>query len=189
MTITLKKDQAITLEKADHTPLGRIRLGLGWDAAKAGLFGRRKNIDLDASAILISGQAALDIVYFNQTTSRDGAIQHSGDNVTGDGDGDDEQILVNLTALPDHIDKVVFVITSYTGQTFDQVENVYARVNDIARYDDEIARYNLADTTAKHTANVIAKITREPSGWKFTALGIPANAQMAKGLVGVALEA
>lgn len=188
MPITLQKNQAITLVKADKSPLSRIRLGLGWEAAKRGFFGGSKNVDLDASAILISGQEAIDIVYYGQLKSRDGAIRHTGDNLTGDGDGDDEQILVNLNELPAHIDKVVLVVTSYSKQTFDSVRDVYARVNDVADYDTEIVRYSLGDT-GRHTANIIAKLTREPGGWQFTALGIPADAQVAKTLVPLALQA
>ncbi|WIE81119.1 TerD family protein [Curtobacterium sp. MCSS17_016] len=186
MSINLAKGQAISLEKADHTPLHRVRLGLGWDAAPRGLFGRTKEVDLDASAILLSGQKAIDIVYYGQLSSKDGAITHTGDNRTGDGNGDDEQILINLAQLPEHIDTVVFVITSYTGQRFNEVQNVYARVNDVASHDEEVARYNLAEY-GDTTGNVIAKFTRAGTGWKFTALGIPANGKTAKALVPAAL--
>jgi tellurium resistance protein TerZ len=187
MSISLAKGQAISLEKADHTPLHRIRLGLGWDAAPRGLFGgRSKDVDLDASVILFAGQKAVDIVYYGQLRSQDGAIVHSGDNRTGDGNGDDEQILLDLANLPEHIDGLALVITSYTGQTFNDVRNVYARVNDVAALDEEVIRYDLADT-GPHTGNVVAKLTRSATGWKFTALGIPANGKVAKDLVPAAL--
>lgn len=186
MSISLAKGQAISLEKADHTPLHRIRLGLGWDPVPRGFFGRTKDVDLDASVILFAGQKAVDIVYYGQLRSQDGAIVHSGDNRTGDGNGDDEQIVLDLANLPKRIDGLALVITSYTGQTFDDVRNVYARVNDIASLDEEVVRYDLAET-GPHTGNVIAKLTRAVNGWKFTALGIPANGKHAKDLVPVAL--
>ncbi len=186
MSISLAKGQAISLEKADHSPLSRIRLGLGWDAASRGLFGRTKEVDLDASVILFAGAAAVDTVYYGQLKSHDGAVVHSGDNRTGDGDGDDEQILIDLAKLPDHIDAVAIVITSYTGQKFNEVKNVYARVTDIADYDSEVVRYDLAETGSS-TGNVIAKLTRTAAGWQFTALGIPADGRVAKDLVPAAL--
>lgn len=186
MSISLAKGQAVSLEKADHSPLHRVRLGLGWDAAPRGLFGRTKEVDLDASVIVFAGQKAVDIVYYGQLRSNDGAIVHSGDNRTGDGNGDDEQILIDLANLPTHIDGLALVITSYTGQTFDDVRNVYARVNDVASLDEEVIRYDLAET-GPHTGNVVAKLTRSSTGWKFTALGIPATGAVAKDLVPVAL--
>jgi tellurium resistance protein TerZ len=186
MSISLAKGQAISLEKADHSPLNRVRLGLGWDAAPRGLFGRTKEVDLDASVLLFAGPAAVDTVYFGQLKSLDGAVVHSGDNRTGDGDGDDEQILIDLAKLPDRIDSAVIVITSYTGQKFNELKNVYARVNDVVDFDREVVRYNLADTGST-TGNVIAKLTRSGSGWQFTALGIPANGKTAKDLVPAAL--
>lgn len=176
--LTLQKQQSLTLTKPDGAALTQVRLGLGWDAVKSsgfrGFFGGGGEIDLDASAILISGQRVADTVYYGQLRSSDGSIQHSGDNLTGAGDGDDEQIVVDLTRIPSNIDKVVFVITSYSGQTFAQVENVFARVVDLSGRENEVVRYDLGRDGGNGTANIIAKLTRNGQGaWDFTALGTP----------------
>lgn len=171
MTISLSKGNSLSLKKEDGSSLTNVRLGLGWDAAKRGFFGGGGEIDLDASAVLLnaSGQPT-DIVYFNELVSKDGSIRHSGDNLTGEGDGDDEQINVNLSAIPANVQSVVFVITSYSGQKFNSVQNVYARVVDTSAGEKEVVRYNLAES-AGVTANVIAKVSRDGSGWAFTAIG------------------
>jgi tellurium resistance protein TerZ len=180
--LTLQKNQALSLAKPDGTGLTKVRLGLGWDAKRAsggllgGLFGGRGGeIDLDASAILIGDGRVLDTVYFNQLRSTDGSITHTGDNLTGEGEGDDEQIIVDLTRIDPRVYAVVFAITSYSGQTFDQVENVFARVVDIAGSQGEVVRYDLGRNGGNGTANIIAKLTRNGRGWDFTALGAPAN--------------
>ncbi|WIB65397.1 TerD family protein [Curtobacterium sp. MCBD17_040] len=180
MHISLEKNQVITLEKGGRT-LTRIRLGLGWDAVKR-RFGRQKDIDLDASVIVYGDGKALDVIYFGQLLSRDGAINHLGDNLTGDGDGDDEQIIIDLTQVDPRADKLALVVTSYSGQSFDQVANVYARVNDLNDSEEELARYNLADTGAL-TGVIVAKLTRVGDAWQFTALGIPAAGRTASNLI------
>lgn len=175
MSISLAKGSTLSLKKADGSDLTLVRLGLGWDAKKSGLFGRVKDIDLDASAILFDkNKNRVDEVYYGHLTSRDGSIRHSGDNLTGDGDGDDEQIVVNLQLIPATVESVVLVITSYSGDSFDTIANVYARVNDVSNGDTEVARYNLADG-GRNTASIVAKIVREGSGWKIVAVGNPAN--------------
>ena len=194
MTLTLQKQQSLTLTKPDGAALTKVRLGLGWDAVNSGglrgLFGGGGEIDLDASAILISNGRVADTVYFGQKTSRDGSIRHSGDNLTGAGDGDDEQIVVDLTRIPADIDKVVFVITSYSGQTFAQVENVFARVVDLSGRENEVVRYDLGRDGGSDTANVIAKLTRNTSGgWDFTAIGTSAKGRTADRLHNAALTA
>lgn len=189
MGISLQKDQSLTLVKDNGTALSTIQLGLGWDAAKRGLLGRTREVDLDASAILISGTRVHDIVYFGQLRSRDGAIHHTGDNVTGAGDGDDEQILINLDRVDASVDKIVLVITSYSGQTFADVTNVFARVVDTTSTPErEAVRYDLRDGGTS-TANIIAKITRTADGWAFTALGIPAAGKTPQKLTTQALSA
>ena len=178
-TLTLQKNQSLSLAKADGSALTKVQLGLGWDAVRKGglrgLLGDAGEIDLDASAILVGGGRVQDTVFYGQLTSRDGSIRHTGDNLTGQGDGDDEQIVVDLNAIPANIDKVVFVITSYSGQTFNKVENVFARVVDISGTGQEVVRYDLGANTGDGTANIIAKLTRSAGGWAFTALGTPAN--------------
>jgi tellurium resistance protein TerZ len=187
MTISLTKDQAISLVK-DGRGLSNVRLGLGWDAAKKGLFGKTTDIDLDASAILVSGSRVLDTVFYGQLTSKDGALRHTGDNLTGDGDGDDEQILIDLDRVNPSVDKIVLVITSYSGQTFTDVQNVFARVIDLSGPNREVVRYDLADG-GNGTANIIAKLTRTPTGWTFTALGTSATGKTPSKLTDHAISA
>lgn len=176
MAISLTKGGSLSLKKGDGSGLTSVMLGLGWDAAKAsglrGLFGGGGEIDLDASAILYDAQGGVvDIVYYGHLTSNDGSIRHTGDNLTGDGDGDDEQILVDLTRIPANVKDVVFTINSYSGQTFNQINNVFARVVDsTAGRNAEVVRYNLAESK-NNTANIIAKITRQGNEWVFTAIG------------------
>lgn len=169
MTLSLNKGSSLSLKKDDGSVLTNVRLGLGWDAAKRGLFGGGE-IDLDASAVMLSGSNVVDTVYFGQLRSNDGSIVHSGDNLTGAGDGDDEVINVDLTRIPANVQSVVFVITSYSRQKFSTVKNVFARVIDATNGNKEVVRYNLAES-ANSTANVIAKITRDGNGWAFAAIG------------------
>jgi len=185
MSLSLSKGEGLSLKKADGTNLSKITLGLGWDAvARKGFFGGGGEIDLDASIILFDGSKKdIDIVYFGQQTSRDGAIRHSGDNLTGEGDGDDEQIVVDLSRLDRAVQSGVLVITSYSGQKFDQVKNVHARVLDESvSGSPELVRYNLAAGGA-HTASIVAKFEREGLGWKFTAIGNAANGKTPQKIV------
>jgi tellurium resistance protein TerZ len=178
MSLSLSKGSSLSLKKDDGSALTQVRLGLGWDAVKRGFFGGGE-IDLDASAVLLDGSGKpLDIVYFGQKNSKDGSIRHSGDNLTGAGDGDDEQIAVNLSAISAQVQSVVFVITSYSGQKFNSVQNVYARIVDTSAGEKEVVRYNLAES-AGVTANVIAKVSRDGSGWAFTAIGEYTNGKTA----------
>lgn len=175
MAISLQKGNSLSLTKTDGSALTSVRLGLGWDAAstKRGFFGLGGGgeIDLDASAVMLdSSGRVFDAVHFSKLSSSDGSVRHTGDNLTGEGDGDDEQIMVNLNAVPADVKTIVFVITSYSGQRFDSVKNVYARVVDTSGRDNEVVRYNLAESQ-NTTANVIAKITRGGNGWEFTAIG------------------
>lgn len=178
MAITLNKGSSLSLKKSDGSGLTQVRLGLGWDAAKSGFFGG--SVDLDASAIMLDASAKdVDTVYFGKLKSKDGSVKHSGDNLTGAGDGDDEQITVDLANVPENVKTIVFVITSYSGQKFSAVKNVYARVVDTSAGETEVVRYNLAESK-DNTANVIAKITREGAGWAFTAIGEFTNGRTAK---------
>jgi len=182
MGISLSKGGSINLQKADGSALTNVRLGLGWDSVKKGGFfgGGGGEIDLDASAILFDAQGnALDFVWFSQLASKDGSIRHSGDNLTGDGDGDDEQIVVNLSAVNPQVQSIVFVITSYSRQTFDRVANVFARVVDLSAGENEVTRYDLANG-GNNTASVIAKLQRSGAGWAFVAVGNPANGRTVK---------
>lgn len=173
MGINLEKGQKISLAKEAGGELNSVVMGLGWDAVKKrGFlgFGGGGEIDLDASCFLFDEQNELrDLVYFGQLRSQDGSIQHSGDNRTGEGDGDDEQIAVALTRIPAHIKTLVFTVSNYTGQDFSKVENAYCRLIN-GQNGQEIARYNLS-AQGKHTAQVMAKIYRHNGEWKMHAIG------------------
>ncbi|MEG2358994.1 TerD family protein [Acinetobacter sp.] len=180
MGISLVKGQKISLAKADGASLTRIYLGAGWDVAKGGGFmgglfgGGGSSIDLDASAILFDeAKQPLDNVWFAQLRSRDGSISHSGDNRTGDGDGDDEKIFVDLARVPPQVKSIVFTISSFRGQTFEKVENAFCRVVDETT-NTEIAKYNLS-AKGKYTALIIAKVYRHDGAWKMSALGESCN--------------
>ena len=145
--VSLTKGQTVSLKKDGGVALTRIRMGLGWDpvVTKRGLFGggRGANIDLDASAMMYAGSRLGDLAYYGQLISKDGSIRHHGDNLTGEGEGDDEVIDVDLTRVPPAVTQVLFVVTSYQGHTFEQVENAFCRlVDDTTGH--ELARYTLA---------------------------------------------
>ncbi|MEO6700404.1 MAG: TerD family protein [Jatrophihabitantaceae bacterium] len=177
MTVSLNKGQRVSLEKRGGGTLTRVRMGLGWDAVKKkGLFGSKKQtIDLDASALLFDAQGTLvDQVWFQQLDSKDRSVHHTGDNLTGDGDGDDESIQVDLSRLPAGVSTLVFTVNSFTGQNFSQIQNAYCRLLDETAGDTEIARYELTGS-GDHTAQIMAKVSRDGAGWSMTALGIPAS--------------
>ena len=179
MGVSLSKGQTVSLRKESGGTLTQVRMGLGWDAAKKkGLFGgmRNQSIDLDASALLFDAQGNLvDQVWFQQLRSKDGSVQHTGDNRTGAGDGDDESIVVDLNRVPAHVTTIVFVVTSYEGHTFAQVEAAFCRlVDETTRA--ELTRYTLSGGTPS-TGMVMAKLHRDANTWKMTAIGEPMNAK------------
>ncbi|WP_225756975.1 TerD family protein [Cardiobacterium sp. Marseille-Q4385] len=173
MAVNLQKGQKISLEKEAGGTLTSVVMGLGWDVAKKkGLFGfgREQSIDLDASCFIFDdNNNPIDLVYFGQLASRDGSVQHSGDNRTGEGDGDDEQIAVALNRIPANVKTLVFTVSNYTGQNFSQVENAYCRLVD-GQTGKEIARYNLS-AQGNHTAQIMAKVYRHNGEWKMHAIG------------------
>ncbi|MDP2902197.1 MAG: TerD family protein [Methylovulum sp.] len=178
MAINLQKGQKISLSKESGGALSKVIMGLGWDAKKSGggmlkgLFGGGGSdpIDLDASCVMFDdNNKAVDTVYFGHLKSKDGSIVHTGDNRTGDGDGDDEQILVDLDKVPANVKSLVFTVNSFTGQTFDAVENAYCRMVDSSTKN-EIARYTLS-TQGSHTAQIMAKVYRHNGEWKMHAIG------------------
>lgn len=192
MALTLTKSQSISLEKAAGSSLANISLGLGWDAVKSGFFGKLmgagSDIDLDASCILLDAElVAMDLVWFRQLKSRDGSIRHSGDNRTGEGDGDDESIFVDLHRLPAAVEHLVFTVNSFTGQTFQSVENAYCRIVDSA-CNRELARFNLSEKGG-HTGIVMASMSRGSAGWDFKALGISTHGRTADDLIKLAIDA
>ncbi len=177
MSINLSKGQKISLEKEAGGSLTKIIMGLGWDVVQSkskGFFGfgasATPQIDLDASCLLFDengGQA--DAVWFRQLTSKDGSIVHTGDNRTGAGDGDDEQICVDLSKVPASIKSLVFTVNSFTGQNFSQIENATCRIVN-ASNGSEIARFNLS-ALGSHTAQIMAKVYRHNGEWKMHAIG------------------
>lgn len=178
MSVNLGKGQSVSLEKAGGARLTLVRMGLGWRAAaRRGLFGslRRREIDLDASAVLYDDEGKLaDVVFFQHLVSNDGSVRHTGDNlVGGTGGEDDESILVDLSKVPAHIRQIVFTVNSYTGQTFQEVENAHCRLVDETA-GAELARYTLSGG-GPHTGQVMAKVYRGEGGWQMTAIGAPAR--------------
>jgi tellurium resistance protein TerZ len=173
--VSLTKGQSIRLEKSGGGTLTRVTMGLGWDVRKAkgfmGMFGGGGGeIDLDASCLLFdSSKQVVDAVWFRQLRSNDGSIIHTGDNRTGAGDGDDEQIIVDLSAVPGPVTTLVFTVNSFTGDTFDKIENAFCRLVD-ATNGQEIARYDLTGA-GSHTGQVMAKVSRSGGGWDMKAIG------------------
>lgn len=176
MSVNMTKGQRISMVKSNGGTLTQVRMGLGWDAVKKrGFFGSKaQEIDLDASCMIYdqSGQL-LDAVWWKQLKSRDGAIVHTGDNRTGAGDGDDESIIVNLQALSGQVATLMFVVNSFTGQNFSQIENATCRLVDSTN-ENEIARYVLTGS-GTHNSQVMAKVSRDGTGWSMTAIGAIAN--------------
>ncbi len=174
MSVNLQKGQKISLDKEAGVQLTKIIMGLAWDAVKSkgffGFGGKAPDIDLDASCILFDEQGKqTDVVWFRQLKSNDGSVVHTGDNRDGAGDGDDEQIIVDLTKVPASIKSLVFTVNSFTGQNFSQIENATCRIVN-ASDNKEVARFNLS-TLGAHNAQIMAKIYRHGGEWKMHAIG------------------
>jgi tellurium resistance protein TerZ len=178
MGISLQKGQKISLSKEAGGALNKVIMGLGWDPKKSGggllkgMFGGggAVSIDLDASCVMFDDQKKIiDTIWFRQLKSKDGSVVHTGDNRTGEGDGDDEQIIVDLSRVPASVKSLVFTVNSFTNQTFDQVENAYCRLVDSST-NKEIARYTLS-AQGSHTAQIMAKVYRHEGEWKMHAIG------------------
>ena len=168
MAINLQKGQKISLDKEAGVTLTRIIMGLAWDAVKAkgflGFGGKAREVDLDASCIVFDEQGkATDVVWFQQLKSRDGSIVHTGDNRTGAGDDDDEQIIVDLTRVPANVKSLVFTVNSFTGQNFSQIQNATCRIVN-ASDNKEVARFNLS-ALGSHNAQIMAKLYRHGGEW------------------------
>ena len=178
MSLSLVKGQKISLSKEGGEGLSTVIMGLGWDAKKKkgflGFGSRDQEIDLDASCVLFdAGGNMTDVVWFRQLRSQDGSITHTGDNRTGAGDGDDEQIIVDLSRVPLSVTTLMFVVNSFTGQNFAEIESAFCRIVD-QKTGREIARYNLS-TSGSHTAQVMARVYRNAGEWKMAALGEPSS--------------
>ena len=174
MAVNLQKGQKISLEKEAGGALSRVTMGLGWDVAKSGGFlgfgAKSQPIDLDASVVMFDeANRPVDVVWFRQLKSRDGSITHTGDNRTGAGEGDDEQIIVDLRTVPADVKSLVFTVNSFTGQNFSTVQNAFCRIFD-TNSGKEIARYDLS-VQGSHTAQIMAKLYRHNGEWKMHAIG------------------
>ncbi|MGR7001479.1 TerD family protein [Yinghuangia aomiensis] len=188
MAVSLSKGGNVSLTKeAAGGTLSAIVVGLGWDLRTT----TGEDFDLDASAIVVNqtGRVASDqhFVFFNNTATPDGNVQHTGDNKTGEGEGDDEQIKVNLAGLPEDIDKIVFPVSVYDAenrkQSFGQVRNAFIRIVNAAD-NTELARYDLSEDASTETAMLFGEIYRNGAEWKFRALG----QGYASGLAGIAKD-
>jgi len=176
--VSLRKNEAVSLVKTGARPLSKVVMGLGWDPAQRG-----RNIDLDASVISYDGSGRkLEIVWFIHKREYGGAIVHSGDNLTGQGEGDDEQIRVELGALPADVRHLVFTINSFTGQKFTEVRNAYCRLLD-GSTNAELVRYDLSASEPR-TGVLMARLSRMPDGsWTMKALGEFHQGKTAKAMV------
>lgn len=186
MSVNLQKGQKVELRKLGGSTLRRVVVGLGWDEApakKTGLFGslfggqKQSPIDCDASAfVCVNGKlnSNKDIVYFGHLIHASHAIEHMGDNLTGAGEGDDEQIAVNLEAVPANYDRIVFVVNIYQAQErkqhFGMIGNAFIRICD-ADTNQELCRYSLSDDYQGMTAMIFGEIYRHNGEWKFNAIG------------------
>ena len=186
MGVSLVKGANISLTK-EAPGLSAVIVGLGWDARTTD----GQPFDLDSSAIACNTEGQVvspgHFVFFNNLTSPDTAIQHSGDNLTGEGAGDDEQIRVNLSGLAPEVDKVVFPVSIYDAETrnqsFGQVRNAFIRVMNQAD-NAEIARYDLSEDSSTETAMIFGEMYRNGADWKFRAVG----QGYSSGLAGIARD-
>jgi stress response protein SCP2 len=176
--VSLKKNQSVSLVKGGKPLLSSVRMGLGWEPAYGG-----KAIDLDASVIAYGPQRNhVESCYFGRLTILNGAIQHSGDNLTGEGSGDDEAITVHLGGLPPEVTGLVFTVNSFSGQKFNQVAKAYCRLLD-ATTGEELVRFDLTGAEPS-TGVMMCKLIRQFSGeWEMTALGDFVDARTVKGMV------
>ena len=186
MGVSLVKGGNVSLTK-EAPGLTNVVVGLGWDVRST----TGADYDLDASAIMLntSGKVLSDshFVFFNNLTSPDGTVEHTGDNLTGEGEGDDEAIKVNLAAMAPEVDKIVFAVSIYDAdarrQSFGQVSNAFIRVVNAAD-DRELTRFDLSEDASTETAMVFGELYRRGPEWKFRAVG----QGYASGLAGIARD-
>ena len=175
MAINLKKGQRVALEYSMKLAM----VGLGWDTNR---YDGGYDFDLDASVFLLGSNGKLlrdeDFVFYNNLNGRDGAVVHTGDNLTGDGDGDDEVIMIDFTKIPEEITKIAVVVTIYDAdvrrQNFGQVDNAYIRLAKLADEFDTVGtpilRFDLTEEFSVETALVVAEIYKRNGEWKFNAV-------------------
>ncbi|MEZ0068192.1 tellurium resistance protein TerD [Streptacidiphilus sp. MAP12-20] len=186
MGVSLSKGGNVSLSK-EAPGLTAVLVALGWDVRTT----TGADFDLDASAILLAATGKVasdkDFVFYNNLKSDDGSVEHTGDNLTGEGEGDDEIVKVNLTAVPASVEKIVFPVSIYDAenrqQNFGQVRNAYIRVINQSG-GGEIARYDLSEDASAETAMVFGELYRNGAEWKFRAIG----QGYASGLRGIAQD-
>ena len=173
MAISLNKGGNLSLSKTDPS-LTHVLVGLGWDARSTD----GVDFDLDASAFLLGENDKVrgehDFIFYNQTRSPEGSVEHTGDNRTGDGDGDDESVKIDLSKVPAEIQKIAITVTIHDGesrgQNFGQVQNAFIRiVND--QSNTEIVRFDLNEDYSTETAMIFGELYRHGGEWKFRAVG------------------
>ncbi|MER6603536.1 TerD family protein [Streptomyces parvus] len=182
--VNLQKNQTVSLVKGGAPLLSRVRMGLGWEPAFRG-----KDIDLDASVIAYGpNRNHLDSCYFGKLTILNGAIKHSGDNLTGEGAGDDETIVVDLGRIPADATGLVFTVNSFTGQKFNEVAKAYCRLIDDAS-GEELVRFDLTGAEPQ-TGVMMAKLIKQFTGeWEMTAMGEFVKSRTVRGMVKPAAKA
>jgi tellurium resistance protein TerD len=186
MGVSLSKGGNVSLTK-EAPGLTAVIVGLGWDVRTT----TGSDFDLDASALMLgtSGKILSDqhFIFFNNLKSPDGSVEHTGDNLTGEGEGDDEQIKMNLASVPAEVDRVVVTVSIYDaesrGQNFGQVRNAFIRVVNQAD-NRELARYDLSEDASTETAMIFGEIYRSNAEWKFRAVG----QGYSSGLAGIARD-
>lgn len=174
MPVSLTKGQKVSITKG-NPGLAKVIVGLGWDVNQ---FDTGGDFDLDTAAFLLTAQGRVsqqeDFVFFGNLRHPSGCAEHLGDNLTGAGDGDDEQIRINLSLVPDHIVKIAFTVTIYNSeerrQNFGQVNNAFIRIYD-EQTGEELLRYDLGEDFSIETAAVFGELYKNNGEWKFNAIG------------------
>lgn len=182
--VSLRKNQTVSLVKGGRPLLSQVKMGLGWEPAFGG-----RDIDLDASVIAYGPQRDfLDACYFGKLSILGGSVKHSGDNLTGEGAGDDEVIVVDLGRLPAEVSGLVFTVNSFSGQKFTEVAKAYCRLIDAAT-DEELVRFDLTGAEPQ-TGVMMAKLIKQFSGeWEMTAMGDFVKSRTVRGMVKPASQA
>lgn len=176
MGVNLAKGQRVSLDKNMNMAL----IGLGWDTNR---YDGGKDFDLDASAFLLNADGKVrkdeDFIFYGNLKSSDGSVRHTGDNLTGEGEGDDEVLIIDFSKVPTDIQKIAITVTIYDaparGQNFGQVSNAYVRVARMANENDmvgtEVLKFDLAEEFSIETALVVCEIYKNNGEWKFNAVG------------------
>ena len=184
MSVKLQKGQKVSLSK-EHAGLSKVIVGLGWDEVqqqRRGLFAPKpQDIDCDAFALLlVNGKLTnnQDIVYFGNLAHKSGSVKHMGDNLTGAGEGDDEQIVIDLNSVPSQYDRIVLAVNIYKAfdrrQHFGMIQNAFIRLVD-GRNNNEMCIYNLTENYSGKTAMLFGEVYRYKGEWKFSAIGQGTN--------------